>query len=130
MEAKLWDLIKRFCGDDANIMGFLHRNCPALGVQKDVMERLKKLCNVIEEQVKKTGYTRELDHLYTQILSCIVPSSTSKHGEGTLHAKFKKAGWTFGKHRLTSARKRSREDTFSELTPKKRGRCPISKELQ
>ena len=130
---KLKELIERFTGGE--IENFLLQQWPKLKLKQPTLNRLKKLSNAIETIIKKQECSRELSHLYTNLLACVVSSgkidvsgkSSTPH---TSHDDFKVAGWKFGKHRYAQARKRQREETFTDLLPAKRGRVSISDELK
>ena len=91
--------------------------------------RLMKLFNSISDHVKTGKSTRELDHIVTNMLACLLSKNddpTSKRGL----SDFKTEGWKLGKQRYTTARKRLRDETFTNINPAKRGRTEISDELK
>ena len=69
---------------------------------------------------------RFISNLCTNVLSCIV----SLGRKGTTFNVLKSEGWKVTKSRYSSARKRQREEEWTEITPKKRGRVSISEKLQ
>ena len=88
-----------------------------------------KLFNSISDHVKTGKSTRELDHIVTNMLACLLSKNddpTSKRGL----SDFKTEGWKLGKQRYTTARKRLRDETFTNINPAKRGRTEISDELK
>ena len=70
LRSKMRDLVKKFAGDDINSLLFLH--FPKIKLEDPAMERLKNLCNELDKQVKAKNASREINHIYTNIISCIV----------------------------------------------------------
>ena len=87
------------------------------------MNRLNVFCNEIESTIQNKNCSRIIANLYTNILACLIPKKPGRE-------YFKNAGWKFGKTRFTTARKRQREENFTDLQPAKRGRSSISDELK
>ena len=80
----------------------------------------------MENDIRSKSSSREIDHLYTNIIACAIAEKKSK----LRHSDFKGDGWLFGKHRYSTARKRLREETYVNLRPAKRGRKKIPEQLQ
>ena len=127
LRSKMRDLVKKFAGDDIN--SFLFLEFPKIQLEDPVMERLKNLCNELEKQVKAKNASREINNIYTNIISCIVQFK-NEIGKRVEYQDFVKAGWKFGVARNTSARKRQREETYCDITPSKRGRKRLPAEVQ
>ena len=120
----LKNLVDKFTGGQtseliSSLWPELHLDCP-------VLRSLKLLSNSMDNEIRSKSSSRDIDHVYTNIISCAI----SEKKPQLTHVHFKRAGWLFGKQRYTTARKRLREETFFNLRPAKRGRQAISKELQ
>ena len=95
------------------------------------MKRLRELANAMEEELEcgkcqKGRHIRFISNLYTNLLFCIV----SLGRKGTTYSQLSSEGWNLRKPRYASARKRHREESWTEVTPKKRGRSSIDEEIE
>ena len=127
-EKKNVRLVKKF--RPHNTEEFLGEHWPKFNLQKTRLQRLKQLCNAIQDKIKNKTCSRLLDHFYTQILACLVTSKSTTTMPKVTLSQFQESGWAFSEKRFTSARKRQREETFTDLKPSKRGRVEISDELK
>ena len=128
LNSKMKELIKMFTDDD--VTTFLKQQFPLVDLLGNpTMERLRNLCNSLQSQFTANSLSRELNKLYTNIIACIV-DTTAQGGLKLEYKDFMEAGWSFGKHRNMTARKRLREDNYVDITPTKRGRQEISTELK
>ena len=114
-------MIDKFTGGKP--ANFILEQQPELIFDIPSMNRLKALCNAIESTIQNKNCSRIIANLYTNILACLIPKKPGRE-------YFEKAGWKFGRTRYTTARKRQREDSFTDLRPSKRGRSSISDELK
>ena len=65
------ELIKIFAGGE--VTNFLRQPFPLVVLLgSPAMERLRKLCNCLEEKLTGQGLSRELNKLYTNVLACII----------------------------------------------------------
>ena len=124
---KMKALVDKFTGGESQ--SFFKANWQELKFGTPIFTRLKTLANALEDSVKNKTCTREIAHLYTNLLACIVTEDTSDKNY-TKFTEFKQEGWKFGKTRFSAARKRQREENFTDLEPAKRGRVCISEDLQ
>ena len=128
LNSKMKELIKMFTGDD--VTTFLRQQFPLVELLgSPAMKRLKNLCNALQNKFSTNNLSRELNKLYTNIIACIL-DRTEQGGSKLQYKDFMEAGWSFGKHRNMTARKRLREDNYVDVTPTKRGRQEISNELK
>ena len=102
-----------------------------LTLRDPILQRLKALGNAMVEELEvgkgqKGRNLRFISNLYTNLLSCIV----SIGRKGTSYDELSSEGWKVKKTRYTSARKRQRDEEWTEITPKKRGRVEISEEIK
>ena len=98
-----------------------------LTLKDPILLRLKALGNAMAEVLErekgqKGRNLRFISNLYTNVVSCIV----SLGRKGTTLNELKSEGWKLTKARYSSARKRQREEEYTELTQKKRGRVSSS----
>ena len=122
------ELNRRFFGNDG-FKGFAKQS-PTIFLKNPSTSRLKKLCNSIDDHVKQKKCSRELNHIYTQIIACLVTSASKSKSKNCTHKDFVKEGWKLGKARFSTARKRQKDESFTEVRPLKRRRSEISKSLQ
>ena len=126
---RFMELIRRFTGGNPSAL-LMPNEFTKLNLDHVAMKRLMRLCNAIEDDIKNstTETSRDVIHLYTNFIACIVSTSKDKTPHTPME-HFKDKGWGFGRHRYKTARKRQREDSFCEVRPAKRGRKPITTEL-
>ena len=128
----LLKLIEKFMGS-GETSAFFKKYCDnmKLTLRDPILQRLKALGNAMVEELEvgkgqKGRNLRFISNLYTNLLSCIV----SIGRKGTSYDELSSEGWKVKKTRYTSARKRQRDEEWTEITPKKRGRVEISEEIK
>ena len=60
-----------------DIKEFFIKQYPEIMLNNPVMNRLRSLINAIQNEIKQKSASRELSHLYTNILACIVNSKAN-----------------------------------------------------
>ena len=128
----LLKLIEKFMGA-GETSAFFEKYCDdvKLTLKDPILLRLKALGNAMAEVLErekgqKGRNLRFISNLYSNLLSCIV----SLGRKGTTFDELKTEGWKLTQSRYSFARKRQREEEWTEIRPKKRGRVSISEELQ
>ena len=127
LQRRMKEFVKNFTGGD--ILKVMKKYESKMKLKQPVMIRLMRLVNAMEDVISGNQVaSREVSHIYTNILACVV--SEGKGQSHLNHNDFKEAGWKFKKTRYGTALKRQLDDSFTDLTPAKRGRHEISDELK
>ena len=127
LRRRIKEFVNKFTGGD--VQKVVEKSESKMELEHPVMKRLIRLVNAMEEVMNSDQVaSRELTHIYTNILACVV--SARKELKHINHSDFKEAGWKFKKTRYGTALKRQLDDSFTNLTPTKRGRLEIPDELK
>lgn len=127
LRANFGKLVQRFTGG-GEFPSWLLKTFSTKRLKQADLKCLQNLCNSIGKSIKEKTGSRELDHMYTNILACLVCDDDSSEKRNT-YSSFKDSGWDFGSRRYQTARKRKREETYTKMVPAKRGRGSISADL-
>ena len=92
LKRRMYDLLMKFT--EGNVLKFLAEQKPQLCLKSYEMKRLMRLSNALEDEMRSNEKTsRDLIHMFTNILACIVSPGKGKSSVNCkdLHS----AGWKF-----------------------------------